>query len=450
MIDPLPAPEAQPVPETAPEPIAPQENRIAGLDVARGFALLGIFLVNIDFFALPFGEVATHDRPVPESTLAALLFWFVRIFCEGRFYPLFSLLFGIGLILQRESVLSRGGAFVPLYLRRNFLLMLIGLGHGLLFWYGDILFAYSVVALVLLLCSSLDRRVLLGLALASVLLSLLVLPLFQVLATLGPSFSDGEAALALQENAEPVAWSEVRELALDVFAGELEPMTAEYNGVERRAYREGSFVASASFRAASFLMVTFSFFFGGALPIATMFFLGAALVKYGLVGNGPDAVRFAGRWPWFAMAGIPLAVATGLLYYGVGSAWAAALGQVCDIFAGPLMALFFLTFWSWLAFRAARFGAVHSLIRSLSATGKLALTNYLLQTLIATFVMYHWGLAQFGSWGTEQRFLFVVVVWLLQVLASVVWLRYFRFGPLEWLWRSATYLQLQPLRRSKS
>ena len=127
-----------------------ERDRIGALDAVRGFALLGILFVNMRFFAMPVGFYEQWAPAENATTLDALAHWFIKIFCESKFYPLYSMLFGMGLVLQRASVLERGRAFTPLYLRRLSVLFLIGLVHAFCLWYGDILLIYSVAGLILL------------------------------------------------------------------------------------------------------------------------------------------------------------------------------------------------------------------------------------------------------------------------------------------------------------
>ena len=137
-----------------PPPLGPvkERERIVALDVLRGFALLGIFMVNMQFFAMPFGELISPDFYDGASIGDVLAWGFVKAFFEYKFISLFSLLFGAGLIIQMTRAEARGRRFVPLYLRRLLVLAVIGLVHGFGLWYGDILFVYACAGLVVFLC----------------------------------------------------------------------------------------------------------------------------------------------------------------------------------------------------------------------------------------------------------------------------------------------------------
>ncbi|MBL8760613.1 MAG: hypothetical protein JNL50_04855, partial [Phycisphaerae bacterium] len=139
-------------------PVAKQ-SRINAIDVARGFALLGILSVNIKFFAEPFGQVM--QIAPPDGVGNMIIHYITKVFCEGKFYPLFSMLFGMGLMLQRGRADDAGRSIIKPYLRRLAALFLIGLSHALLLWYGDILFVYSLAGTLLLFLSACRPRTLL-------------------------------------------------------------------------------------------------------------------------------------------------------------------------------------------------------------------------------------------------------------------------------------------------
>ena len=175
-------------PRETPSTVSPsgpvkERNRIGALDVVRGFALLGILFVNMRFFAMPLGLYEQWLPAEDATTLDVLAHWFIKIFCESKFYPLYAMLFGMGLVLQRTSALKRGRAFVPLYLRRLAVLFAIGLVHAILLWYGDILVVYSVAGLTLLCFARATARslitvgvVLIGLTTVVIALVALVIP----------------------------------------------------------------------------------------------------------------------------------------------------------------------------------------------------------------------------------------------------------------------------------
>lgn len=416
----------------APAVPAPRDReRLTGIDAARGFALLGILIVNVEFFALPLGEA--FGTSAPDRGLALLLWWIEKTLCEGKFYPLFSLLFGIGLVLQRDSVESSGARFVPLYLRRLAVLAAIGLGHALLLWYGDILFFYSVAGLLLLLAVELGRRFLLPLGLACWALAILV--------------GTALAPFQFDELTEPSEWREV-EIEGEPLAALLKggihggPQDPTWMAAEVRLYREGPWLGALVVRGMSWGMFALAMLFGGGFQILACFLLGAALLDRGVFRPEGRSLRLA-LLRAGVFAGLPLAViSTASLAWGEGVA-SAMLWQGALLVSGPILAGGFLAGWSLLA----ESGGARMVISALASAGRMALTNYLCQTLVMTFLFYHWGLGWFGTVARADRMGLALLLFVAQVLLSVAWMRRFRFGPAEWLWRSLTYCRLQPWSR---
>ncbi len=428
------APSALP-PQPAPR-LAPTASRLLAIDVARGFALLGIFFVNIQSFGEPFGRFIAPSAESSDA-LTTLCFSFVKIFCEGKFYPLFSMLFGMGLALQMQSVTSRGGNFYAIYIRRQLWLFIMGLSHALLLWYGDILFVYSIAGLILMLCVRIDPRVLLGIGAALV--------LFAAALQGGLGSLSGAAAAAQKERlaartsadaepAPPETRSPIRQLTDGLQGG---PESPDWLEGETRAYRDGPWVQSFLARALTWGMCLVFYVLGFGWHVLGMFFIGAALLKLGLFSAAGD------RWHVHllllgVLVGLPGAFVSAMLPRWVGMQWwSAGLSGVLLMTCGPLVSLMYLCTFALLVRR----GIARPITFVLSNVGRMALTNYLSQTVISTFVFYYWGLAHFGSWSRPERCAFVLGIFACQCIISVLWMRAFRIGPMEWVWRSVTYLR---------
>ncbi len=437
----------------ATSPVAPAQ-RIQAIDVCRGFALLGILLVNIQFFGEPFGSWMHWDHS-DEPLLDRSLHWFTTVFCEGKFYPLFSMLFGMGLALQFGRAGPGAGGFTARYLRRIGLLLLMGLAHALLMWYGDILFLYSFCAFALLMCIRARARTLLIIACVIVGISAPLMGGFSMLNAFKPETPAAETASAEATPVDEVdaasAEAAPEQTPLqELFAGferygsNASPDQAWWMAAEERAYRDGPWLQSFGFRAMSWAFIMLISLFGFGWHAMAMFFLGAALLKMGLFEER--------RRPWAArfvmvggFVGLPMVIA---------SLWARDHApQLLGLFvwgatppiAGPLMSLGYMGAIILLVGRAR--GAGRVIAGAIANAGRMALTNYLLQTTIATFIFYHWGLAMFGQTTHAERVGLALAIWTAEVAVSSVWLRVFRFGPMEWLWRTGTYLRLQPMLR---
>lgn len=438
----------------ASSPVAPAQ-RIQAIDVCRGFALLGILMVNIQFFGEPFGSWMHWDHSA-EPLLDRWLHWFVTVFCESKFYPLFSMLFGMGLALQFGRAGPGAGGFTARYLRRIGLLMLIGLAHGLLMWYGDILFLYSFCALALLWCIRFRARTLLIIACVIAGISAPLMGGFSMLSAFKPETvaadsASAEAAPGADETpAEDAAPAPQQTPLQELFAGferygsNASPEQDWWMAAEERAYREGPWLQSFGFRAISWASITVISLFGFGWHAMAMFFLGAALLKMGLFEERrrPWAVRLVMLG---GFVGLPMVVASLWARDHLPALPALFIWGATPPIAGPLMSLGYIGAIILLVGRARGVGRVVS--GAIANAGRMALTNYLLQTTIATFIFYHWGLAMFGQTTHSERIGLVLAIWTAEVAVSSVWLRVFRFGPMEWLWRTGTYLRLQPMLR---
>jgi len=435
-------------------PVAPAQ-RIRAIDVCRGFALLGILTVNMQFFAEPFGSWMMFGRE-GEPAIDQWAHRFVSVFAEGKFYPLFSMLFGMGLALQFMRASQEGSRFTRRYLRRIAFLFFLGLAHALLLWYGDILFTYSFCATALLLCIRFNARTLLTIACAIVCISAPLTGGFSAMNAFKPPVATAPAAeVAPIESGEVVAEAEPAEALTplqELFAGFEEHGSASspdqqwWLDAETRAYREGPWIQAFGFRAISWASILVFGLFGFAWHALAMFFLGAALLKMGLFEERRRAwaVRFA--LLGFGV-GLPIVVGgllardhmpkiAGLFLWGF-------TGQI----GGPLMSLGYMGAIIVIV-RNAR-GLVAAAAGLVANAGRMALTNYLMQTIVSTAIFYHWGLAKFGTTGDAQRLGLAALIWTCQLGISTVWLKMFRFGPMEWLWRSVTYLKLQPMGRAE-
>lgn len=451
-------------------------SRIHAVDAARGFALLGIFCVNIALFAHPFGEMMNFrlHGPVSEQIADA----FVSIFCEFKFYGLFSLLFGIGFALQTGRLKDTARSWKAVYLRRILILALIGLVHALLIWFGDILFIYSFAALALLAGHRLRPRTLAiigAIILAAIgflsvgLVGLQSLgqrpqaaavvsqnptaaeaPIAEVIPPSDSPFDNSpatdDALLSPEQQAEQAAfWSTPFGRLIHGFKeGKIQdPSSPLWQSLEQEAYQHGPYTQLFLFRAFTFVMMLVFTFFGFITTVVAFFFIGAALARSNAFA--PDKLHWHWRFVGAAtLIGLPLC-ATGVLAHGYTmSSGTAMLRQFAQSFGAPLLSLGYL-------------GAITLLVHSgkaawltdrLIAAGRMALTNYLTQSLIATTIFYFYGLGYFGKTNHAQELAIVACIYALQLFViSPLWMSRFRFGPMEWLWRSATYLKRQPMRR---
>lgn len=437
-------------PTLAPEPardpgLAPvaADERIQALDVVRGFALLGIFLMNMEFFARPMQDISAPGIDPAAAGLDRIAEFAVFFFVQSKFWTLFSLLFGMGFAVMIERARRAGRPFVPAYLRRSLALLGIGAVHALLVWSGDILVTYALAALLLLIVRGvrhawlrslhgaapppMSPRRLAAWGLASYCLPLVLGLVFGALGSFSPALApDAEAEHQQAQQASERA--QVRERAAQVYAA--------------GTYAEA--VAQRGIDTAEQLQALLQF-----LPfVLGVFVLGMAILRGGLLEHPREhratlrAMRNVGLPAGFAMMALSTWLGTGMAlgdftfpdavqvvtYLGAGLVLALAYGATLvlalDGPAGP-----------WLQ-------------RWLAPAGRMALTNYLLQSVFGSLLFYGYGLGQWGRLGRAQGVALALGFFVLQLLASRAWLAQLRFGPAEWLWRALTYLRLPPMRRA--
>lgn len=414
---------------SAPGALAPAlaGERIDAIDIVRGFALFGILAVNMAYFSHPIYTLLAGLRTATTPLDRAVEFA-IRFLAEGKFYPLFSLLFGLGLVLQMQRAEARGVAFVPLYLRRLAVLLLLGLAHAFLIWPGDILATYALLGFVLLLFRARAPKTLL--IWAGVLLALPVLFMALSVAALEAS------------RATPGGAAEI-ERALAEMAADYAARAAEAS----RVYATGTYSEITAQRARD--LAFFAPFQAFILPsVLAMFLLGLFAGRRGIAQSIPAHRPFLRRVrAWGLGLGLPL----NLIYAVTSELSERTVPSPLELVAttslaagGPALSLGYAATLALLV----QTPAWRRWLAPLAAAGRLALSNYLLQSLICTLIFYGYGLGLFGRVGAAAGLLLTVVLYLLQLSLSVWWLRRFQFGPAEWLWRSLTYGRRQPFRRT--
>jgi uncharacterized protein len=407
-------------------PIVPNE-RAQVIDVLRGFALLGILLMNIEGFVGPLMRALTGlDTTLSGADL--VVDGLIYILVQGKFYTLFSLLFGAGfaMILQRAE--QRGSAGGWLFFRRSLVLLGIGLLHFIFLWSGDILTFYALIAFVLLLFfrrtpqSRLPKW-----ALVFYLLPLLLVFLYAL--GFEGSRHDPAAAAEFDRN----------------LAEQAEQMVATEQA-QRDAYGPGGSYAEATAQRLADLGWMTNF-----LPILGPTVLGLFLIGAWLLRSGA-LLRPEQHLPLFRrlqavgfLLGLPLVLGGFWLIPSADFAridFTVALVTAMNQAANLLLCLAYMSTLV-LAFQSPRW---QPRLLLLAPAGRMALTNYLLQSLVCVGIFYGHGLGYFEQLPRAWQVPFVLALYALQVALSHWWLARFRFGPAEWLWRSLTYLRPQPMR----
>ena len=402
-----------------------QKKRIVILDVLRGFALLGILMVNMQFFNVPFtitiGEGRLWTDPVNSGA-----YWFIDFFFHGKFYVLFSLLFGMGFFLFLRKADEAGRAIVTIFRRRLLVLLMFGVLHVLLLWYGDILVVYALFGFVLVWFRRKSNRTVLVWAGVFMLLPVIFTALMSGLINL--ALSVPEAAAEMQA----------------VFAGQ----EAQFNELTRQAlitYAQGSFPEIISMR-----LTEYSFILGGILFFFP-FVIGMFLVGmfFGRKGYLSDIGKNTGFFKKLLFISLPIALIANFFlaqYIPRASQTMPDLELIIVnagfAIGGPSMTFVYISLIALCIHR----GWFSWISEKIAVTGRMALTNYLTQSIIATTIFYSYGLGLYGQVNVWQGIILTVCIYIMQIIWSQYWLKYYRFGSFEWAWRSLTYWKMQPMK----
>ena len=399
--------------------LTPQPQRIASIDVLRGVVILGILPMNIQFFAMvdaafynPLAGNWTDDTNVA-------IWSCMHVLLGMKDLSIFAMLFGAGIVMIDAHARDHGQGSAAVHYRRMGILLLFGLFHAYVIWYGDILYHYALAGCVVYLFRNLPNRTLLILGALCYGIMLLIL------------YSGTWFVAKLPPEAAAQVYS-----SFEGSPEQVEQFETVYSGGwwQQNRLRAPQALASET--------VNFLGYMGWVS--AGMMLVGMALFRMGV---------FEGRCPtkWYVMMiGAALVIGVPLLLYGLfrnfDVGWDASYsmykGRLYSETAAPFMAL------GWLSavILLFRSGRLRWLGDRLAAVGRMSLSNYLAQSLICSLVFYGHGLGLVNEVDRVGQVGITAVVWMLQLLLSPLWLSRFSFGPVEWLWRSLAYGRRQPMR----
>src|SRR5699024_11056404 len=387
------------------EPLQKSE-RMMWIDAARGFAILGIFVVNIGAFSAPYflygGEKDAWSHAIDQFTHVM-----IDIFFQASFYTLFSLLFGFGLQILKERLITKGIAVSPFLFRRLIILMMFGMIHAFLIWHGDILLSYGIIGLFFMaFIYRSDRAILLwGTLILGSSVFLYTVMLYNVRAFLGGANTSGI------HRAETYYASNDWFVILD-------------QNLNDWLYANSIF---------SYVLL--------GTTLLPLFLIGMYLARKRWLHN-PSQHRKRLWAAWVVSLIVFIALKMGP-YLNGNPEW---FSYTQDNVGGAASALFYL--FSITLSAQSIFGK--KLLKPFSFVGRMSLSNYILQSLICFILFYGVGFGLYGSVRPIEAMGIVALVYTLQVFVSKWWLAKYRYGPLEWLWRSLTYKQKQPLRETEN
>lgn len=437
--------EVSPVAAAAPHltnsPAGPvtQNERIPTIDIVRGVALMGILLMNIASFSGPF-EMYNNPLMVGHHRNLDIGAWVIRwVFFEGKMRAAFSMLFGAGVILLTERAERRGSRDVAdVFLRRNMWLMLFGVLHFYFVWMGDILFYYGITALLFLYpCRRLRFKTL-------VIAGLVVL-------AIGSGSDTYYAVSAIRTRDHGLAAQALANSGKKLTASQQNALKEWNDTLNRRKKMHdddlkamhGDFLDMFKWHADWGPKIQAEFYYTfGFTDVLGMMLIGMALYRRGFLTGGLSYKAYA----WIIGAGYLLSIPINSIE---------SIGVIRDNFQ-PESA------W-WVLYQAGRLagavanvalvvvvakaGLVPWLTRRIAAVGQMALSNYLLTSILCTVLFSSFHGKLYSQVEYYQLFAIVALVWVLNLTFSPIWLRYFQFGPVEWAWRSLTYWKRQPMRR---
>ncbi|WP_169823908.1 DUF418 domain-containing protein [Bacillus marinisedimentorum] len=390
------------------QPVGGKE-RILSLDIIRGFAIFGIFLVNMEDFRAPWlyldiGQI--WDRPADIAVQR-----FIDIFAQASFYTLFSFLFGYGMIIFMERAEAKGFAASRLFARRLAVLLIIGILHAFFIWHGDILITYSIIGFILILFHKRSARTLALTALAIIAVKVLLIGMMLT------AVSMTDSGMEYNVSKHPMVYE-----SIEIYG------SGTYGEITSQRIKDWSYVNIAGGAGPVFLF----------LSLFPMFLLGAAASKICLFQDTEDHHGFLLKiW----IAAFAFAIVFKFLPYVIGHSPAADYFQ--DEIGGPAAALFYAS--SIVLFTKKK--TFSRLMSPFAAVGKMSISNYLLQSVIGTLIFYSYGLGLYGEVGPVPGTILVICIFGLQAAASIWWIKRYRFGPVEWLWRGLTYGSFQRFKR---
>lgn len=415
--------------EEAQAPVT-SSDRIESLDFIRGIAVMGILAANIIAFGQPFNAYMFPDAfLVPDGDPGGWQWIAQFVLVDGKMRGLFTLLFGAGLYLFMERTWARGGTRW-LQMWRLFILMLFGMVHFYLIWFGDILFYYAVIGFLVVTCLRWSIRAQLWAGLIGYLFGVLFYVAFMSLPYLATDTDLGDPGAPFEE---------VRANSLASQEGQLAD-----GAVEATLIQSGDYAGFIAHRFANhaFDPLTNTVLFGfETLPLML---LGVALYRLGFF-SGAFSARKMSLWGWVGLSlGALGHLAIGLFVRDGGFTFYATLAAFVGWSPLPRLLMVLGLAALLVAYSPAWTGWLAERVR---AAGRAAFTNYLGTSIVMLFVMHGWGLGLFGELNRPQLYLLTVAMWMLMLAWSKPWLERFRYGPLEWLWRCMTYRRVFALRR---
>ncbi|MDZ4203191.1 MAG: DUF418 domain-containing protein [Bacteroidales bacterium] len=403
-------------------PVAPGK-RIEMLDTLRGLAIFGILMVNMQIFFKPVTTMLIGYTGT-ESVVDMIAHSFIKFFFEGKFYVLFSMLFGYGfwIFLSKSSVSSQ--RIIVVFRRRVLVLLIIGLFHVVLLWAGDILVFYALFGFLLILFRKEPDRILVKWSLWLAAIPVLLTALMVALITLAQLHPESRVAVETNMQQQVSYTQEIIQKATVI-------------------YSIGSHADIVKIRLKEYQMLLPGILFFYPMVLA-MFLIGVWAARKEIISKYQQNLPFfrkALRWS------LPIGLATNSLYVfsyfhatmNIPSVWS-LLRTLSHTIGGFSFGVLYVSLIVVLTSK----GKLLRINQYLASVGRMALTNYLLHSIICSTLFLSYGFEMFGKLNTLQGILLAVLIFLLQIPVSHLWLKHFNYGPFEWVWRCLTYMKWHP------
>ncbi len=387
-------------------PTSPSE-RISQIDILRGFALFGILLVNVFGYNSSFFDFSGFYKTF-EDPLNSSVFNLVVGFGADKFIFIFSFLFGVGFSIMYLKYCADERDFFRLYLRRLLALMMFGIIHIVFFWAGDILVSYSLMGMILLLSRKLRSGLILFLS--------VLLYFFPII------YIAFESVFPLM----PSALSSVTELKM--------PEVIDI-------YSSGSYLEILKLRIHEYFAFRNINLIYYVPKVLSLFFLGFLFYKHKYLERINSS-----KLRYFILLIILLSIGIFLNLFTENIVNILANPETNPFYTAIYMCVFEITNiflglgYILLILLLSQVPIFKNILNPLKYIGRMALTNYLMQSVIFTTFMYAYGFGYFGSIQPWQLVIYAILVFIIQLFISIIWLKNFRFGPMEWIWRKLTYL----------
>jgi len=392
------------------QPVDPNK-RIEILDILRGFALLGIIFNNVLYFSgyafMPFEQLRLFQTHAFDTKL----YEFLDVVITAKFYTLFSILFALGFFLQFRKNQDNPDKFLKTYRRRLFILAVLGIIHSLI-WFGDILLTYAILGFILLFFRNAKKKTLLRWAVVLIFLfvagDLILLPLFQ----------NSDAFTQSGESLAHIQYPDMPPEAL---------MTQ---------FKEGSIKHLFDLNLHHIVWKVMALLSSGRfITNLGLFILGYYLAS---IHFFEDKIKFTRLLIISGIVGFTAILAAKMIG-GSTYHFPPTLSNILYKFLFTIAQVFMCLFYMTSLAKISQTALGRRILNVLKPVGRMALTNYLSQTLICILLFYNFGLDLAAELGFVYTILIVLGILIAQIICSNIWMKHFRFGPVEWLWRSLTY-----------